>query len=110
MNDKNKNPNLIKNGGDGTAVGKMLRWMGANGKAIAPTILELAGTVTGIEGLKDLGNILKNETDILNTIITENSGKIQHLEKHESEIEALKDLGNVLKNETENLNTNNIAS
>jgi len=64
MNDKNKNPNLIKNGGDGTAVGKMLRWMGANGKAIAPTILELAGTVTGIEGLKDLGNAIKGSDSL----------------------------------------------
>ena len=40
-----------------------------------------------IEALKDLGNALKNETENLNTIITENSEKIQHLEEIRCPIE-----------------------
>lgn len=63
MNNKS-NPNKISNGGEGTAVGKMLRWMGSNGKAIAPAILQLAGTVTGIEGLKDLGEAIKGSDSL----------------------------------------------
>lgn len=59
MSNNKKNPSKLKNGGEGTAIGKMIRWMGENGKAIAPTILQLAGTVTGIDGLKELGDVIK---------------------------------------------------
>ena len=37
------NPNLKKNGGDGTAVGKALRFLAAQGKKFAPELLDMAG-------------------------------------------------------------------
>ena len=33
------NPNAIKNGGEGTAVGKALRFLAAQGKKFAPELL-----------------------------------------------------------------------
>lgn len=55
------NPNLIKNGGEGTNVGKALRWLAKQGKEFAPELLNIAGTVTGIEGLNKLGNAIRKD-------------------------------------------------
>lgn len=61
---KSKNPNLIKNGGTGSAVGKALKWLGKQGKVIAPGILEAASKITGIESLSDLGDLIKGDEDL----------------------------------------------
>ena len=56
-----KNPNTIKNGGDGTNVGNALRWLAKQGKEFAPELLNIVGTVTGVEGLKDLGDAIRKD-------------------------------------------------
>ena len=56
-----KNPNLKKNGGKGTFVGNALRWLLSTGTTIAPEILNIAGTVTGVEGLNKLGDLIKGD-------------------------------------------------
>ena len=56
-----KNPNTIKNGGDGTNVGNALRWLAKQGKEFAPELLNIVGTVTGVEGLKDLGDSIRKD-------------------------------------------------
>lgn len=56
----NDNPNLIKNGGEGTKVGNFLRTL----KGVAPEILEIAGAVTGIDALKALGERIKGTDSI----------------------------------------------
>jgi hypothetical protein len=43
-----------------TRAGKFLKGL----KGVAPTILELAGTVTGVSALKDLGKKIKGDTNI----------------------------------------------
>lgn len=55
------NKNLRKNGGKGTAVGNSLRWLAKQGKSFAPELLELAGSVTGIEGLNALGDAIRGD-------------------------------------------------
>jgi len=55
------NPKLKKNGGDGTFVGNALRWLMSSGKTIAPELLNIAGTVTGVEGLSKLGDIIRGD-------------------------------------------------
>jgi hypothetical protein len=54
-----KNPKLIKNGGEGTNVGKALRWLAKQGKEIAPELLEAAGGITGIKQLSGLGDLIR---------------------------------------------------
>ena len=56
---------LKKNGGKGTAVGNALRFLAKQGKTIAPSLLDLAGSVTGMQDLKNLGDEIRGNT-ILN--------------------------------------------
>ena len=69
---ENSNPNLIKNGGKGTFVGNALRWLLSKGTTIAPEILNIAGTVTGVDSLNRLGDLIRwdeslsqNDKDII---------------------------------------------
>jgi len=55
---------LKKNGGKGTNVGNALRWLAKQGKTIAPEILNAAGALTGIESLKNLGNLIDGSTQL----------------------------------------------
>tara|TARA_R110001592_G_scaffold244434_1_gene505831 strand:+ start:3321 stop:3815 length:495 start_codon:yes stop_codon:yes gene_type:complete len=64
--DTNKNPKLIKNGGKGTNVGNALRWLAMTGKKVAPELLELAGEITGVQGLAKLGNAIRSDKDLKN--------------------------------------------
>ena len=64
--DTNKNPKLIKNGGKGTNVGNALRWLALTGKKVAPELLELAGEITGVQGLSKLGNAIRSDKDLKN--------------------------------------------
>ena len=59
-----KNPKLKKNGGQGTAVGNALRFLVKQGKTISPKILDLAGNLTGIKSLNDLGDAIKGDDGI----------------------------------------------
>lgn len=56
----NDNPNLKKNGGEGTKVGNFLRGV----VNVAPELLELAGAVTGIDGLKILGKKISGDNSL----------------------------------------------
>ena len=58
---KGDNPNLKKNGGDGTNVGNALRWLAKQGKDFAPELLEMAATVTGIGSLNKLGDAIRGD-------------------------------------------------
>jgi hypothetical protein len=60
-----KNPKLKKNGGQGTAIGNALRFLVKQGKTISPKILDLAGELTGIESLKELGDAIKGDDGIV---------------------------------------------
>ena len=60
-----KNPKLRKNGGQGTAVGNALRFLVKQGKTISPKILDLAGDLTGLESLKELGDAIKGDDGIV---------------------------------------------
>jgi hypothetical protein len=53
-----------KNGGEGTNVGNALRWLVKQGKTVAPEILSAAGTLTGIESLKKLGELIGSDPQI----------------------------------------------
>ena len=59
MSDKNK-----KNGGKGTGVGNLLRKMAKAGKSISKPILEAASAITGIESLKDLGDLIMDSKEL----------------------------------------------
>ena len=61
---ENSNPNLRKNGGKGTFVGNTLRWLVSTGTTIAPEILNIAGTVTGVEGLNKLGDLIRGDESL----------------------------------------------
>jgi len=56
------NDKLIKNGGKGTNVGNALRFLVKQGKVIAPSLLDLAGTITGIDDLKELGSQIRGNS------------------------------------------------
>jgi len=60
----NDNPNLIKNGGKGTFVGNALRWLVSKGTTIAPEILNIAGTVTGVDSLNKLGDLIRGDVNL----------------------------------------------
>ena len=59
-----ENPNKKKNGGDGTFVGNALRWIVSNGQTIAPEILNVAGTITGIDSLNKLGDMIRGDESL----------------------------------------------
>lgn len=63
LNDK---PNKVKYRDEHgtTRVGDALRWMATAGKAIAPEILGMAGTITGVEGLKKLGKAISGNSEM----------------------------------------------
>jgi len=54
----------LKNGGKGTAVGNALRFLVKQGKNIAPELLEIAGSITGIKGLNSLGDAIRGDAEI----------------------------------------------
>ena len=58
------NPKLKKNGGEGTKVGNALRWLVKQGKTIAPEILDLAGNITGVEGLNKLSDAISKDKEL----------------------------------------------
>ena len=55
-----KNPNLRKNGGEGTFVGNLLRTI----VGVSPEILNILGTVTGVDGLNKLGDAIRGNSSI----------------------------------------------
>ena len=54
------NPNLRKNGGEGTFVGNLLRTI----VGVSPEILNILGTVTGVDGLNKLGDAIRGNSSI----------------------------------------------
>jgi hypothetical protein len=83
------NKNAIKNGGEGTFVGKLLRSI----VGISPDILNILGTVTGVESLNRLGdyirndeNISKNDKDLLLAEIDKDIEVAREITKREVEI------------------------
>jgi glycogen synthase len=58
------NDKLIKNGGKGTNVGNALRFLAKQGKVIAPSLLDLASSITGIQDLKNISSQIRG-TDTL---------------------------------------------
>ena len=60
---ENKKPTYKELNG-ATRVGDALRWLGKQGKAFAPELLNLAGTVTGISGLNELGDAIRKDGDL----------------------------------------------
>ena len=60
------NKNKIKNEGKGPSVGNGLRWLGKQGKNFAPELLQMAGAVTGIESLNNLGNAIRGDEQLEN--------------------------------------------
>ena len=53
-----------KNNGKGSAVGNALRFLVKQGKSIAPELLDIAGSVTGIKGLNSLGDAIRGDDEI----------------------------------------------
>lgn len=47
-----------------TRVGDALRWLVKQGKEVAPEILSVAGSITGIQSLKDLGSKIEGSDKI----------------------------------------------
>lgn len=47
-----------------TRVGDALRWLTDQGKKVAPEILDIAGTVTGVEGLNRLSDKINGSTEL----------------------------------------------
>jgi hypothetical protein len=54
----------LKNNGKGTAVGNALRFLVKQGKNIAPELLDIAGSITGIKGLNSLGDAIRGSDEI----------------------------------------------
>lgn len=54
------NPKLKKNGGEGTFVGNLIRTIAG----VSPEILNILGTVTGVEGLNKLGDAIRGNSSI----------------------------------------------
>tara|TARA_R110000772_G_scaffold54130_1_gene123497 strand:+ start:5043 stop:5567 length:525 start_codon:yes stop_codon:yes gene_type:complete len=52
---------LVKNGGKGTNVGNALRWLSKSGTTIAPAILDIAGSLTGIDKLHELADAIEGD-------------------------------------------------
>lgn len=55
---------LKKNGGQGTAVGNAIRFLVKQGKTFSPKILDLAGDITGIDCLNELGDLISGDEKI----------------------------------------------
>ena len=53
-----------KNNGKGSAVGNALRFLVKQGKSIAPELLDIAGSITGIKGLNSLGDAIRGDDEI----------------------------------------------
>jgi hypothetical protein len=49
-----------KNENGTTRIGDAIRWLAKQGKVIAPEILNIAGTITGIDGLRSLADKINN--------------------------------------------------
>jgi len=47
-----------------TRVGDALRWLASQGKAIAPELLDIAGSITGIEALEKLGDKISGNKEL----------------------------------------------
>ena len=47
-----------------TRVGNALRWLANTGKKFAPELLNIAGSVTGIESLNKLGDAISNDGEL----------------------------------------------
>lgn len=61
----NKDPKKTYKERNGTTrVGDTLRWLVKQGKNIAPKILDIAGTVTNIEGLENLADKIKGASQL----------------------------------------------
>jgi hypothetical protein len=83
------NKNAIKNGGEGTFVGKLLRGI----VGVSPDILNILGTVTGVDSLNRLGdyirkdvNISKSDKDLLLAEIDKDIEVAKEITKREAEI------------------------
>ena len=50
-----------------TRVGDALRWLVKQGKDVAPEILDIAGSITGIDALKDLSNKIEGDDQLSET-------------------------------------------
>ena len=50
-----------------TRVGDALRWLVKQGKSIAPDILDVAGSITGIDSLKQLADKIEGSTQLSET-------------------------------------------
>ena len=57
----NKNPNLRKNGGDGSLGGNILRGLLSIGKAVSPQLKSLINNITGEEDLTSIASQLSKE-------------------------------------------------
>jgi len=64
MSQNNDNPKLRKNGGPGTNVGNALRFLVKQGKEVAPELLDLAGSLTGIKQLNSLGTAIRGDKSL----------------------------------------------
>ena len=60
---ENKKPTYKELNG-ATRVGDALRWLAKQGKAFAPELLDIAGTVTGVSGLNKLGDAIRKDGDL----------------------------------------------
>lgn len=58
---ENENPKLIKNGGNGTIAGNILRGIVKVGKNVSPQLKTIIETVQGITGLNDIQDQLVKE-------------------------------------------------
>lgn len=47
-----------------TRVGDALRWLAKQGKIIAPEILDIAGNITGIDGLNKLSDVISKDKQL----------------------------------------------
>jgi len=50
-----------------TRVGDALRWLVKQGKSVAPELLDLAGNITGVEGLNKLSDLIKKDKQLSET-------------------------------------------
>lgn len=58
------NPKKLKNGGNGTNVGNALRFLVKQGKEIAPDLLDMAGSITGVKQLSALGDAIRGDKNL----------------------------------------------
>lgn len=55
---------LDRKKGKGTAVGNALRWLTKQGRTVAPELLEIAGSITGIKQLEKLADKISGDLDL----------------------------------------------